>query len=71
MAPGKMDEATDAVERALRKTLVDGRIVGATKALLAEHVSKNQGGVSLDSKCHADPRASRKPGTLAKSQSHF
>jgi SAM-dependent methyltransferase len=34
IAPGKLAEATDAVERALRAELGDGRIVGATKALV-------------------------------------
>jgi SAM-dependent methyltransferase len=33
-APGKMEEATDAVERALRKRLGGGQIIGATKALV-------------------------------------
>jgi hypothetical protein len=32
-APGKLDEATDAVERALRARLGDGQITGTTKAL--------------------------------------
>jgi SAM-dependent methyltransferase len=33
-APGKLDEATNAVERAIRGKLGDGQIVGATRALV-------------------------------------